>query len=345
MNAEVKNRGLTEQPKVTIAIPTYNRAVFLTEALNSALGQTYTNLEVIVSDNASTDDTLQRLKDYHDDRLIVIRQETNLGMIGNLNACVMKASGEFFILLSDDDFLEPTAIQEMVEVFQYGKTGVDRSKIGMVYCKSRIVDTVGAIIGYGRRGPELESAASIITHFFRRKRSIFPGGVMIRTLDLQSLGGYDTSKNFSLIADEKAWISIVMKRGIAAYIDKELTNYRIHTSNVSSSANIGEWITNNNNLAAMCIGEFLNEGDYRSAKAMKRLIHSFNANAISSMILQSFDGTKNKTNSVKQYIFYSKYLFSPCGFFLLFKGVTIIYMPKVVTTKIKKLLLVVQAKS
>ncbi|AEM47330.1 glycosyl transferase family 2 [Acidithiobacillus ferrivorans SS3] len=337
MIADRENLDITEPPKVTIAIPTYNRSAFLTEALDSALAQTFQNIEVIVSDNASTDNTLQLLGNYNYDRLIVIQQETNLGMMGNWNSCLNKASGELFLLLSDDDFLEPTAIEKMANIFRYGMPDFDSSKIGMVYCKSRIVDGEGALIGYGKHGAEVESASLFVKQFFRCNRTVNPCGVMMRTSDIQSLGGYD-GLQYPLAADANAWMAIAIKRGNVACIDEVLTNYRVHTSNVTSEVGIGEWITDNSNLAKMSIGKFLDQGDHRSAKSIERLIHKFNAKAISGLIQLSVEGKTKKGDAIKDYIINAKYFFGLQGLFIIAKGVIKIYLPKSITRKIQKLL-------
>ena len=326
---------ITQQPKVTIAIPTYNRAAFLTEALDSALAQTYKNIEVIVSDNASTDNTLPLLADYDDDRLTIIQQKINLGMVANWNACLEKASGKLFLLLSDDDFLEPTAIEKMVNIFRNGTPYSDLDKIGMVYCKTRIVDDEGAIIGYGKHGAEVESASLIIKQFFRCKRSIYPCSVMMRTSDIQSLGGYD-GLEYPLAADANAWMAIAIKRGNVACIDEVLTNYRVHTSNVTSEVGIDEWISNNSNLAKMSIDKFLAQGDQCSAKSIERLIHKFNADAISGLILRSAEGVGARFTFVRQHFIYAEYFFSLYGFLLLLRVVIKIYLPKTILNKIRK---------
>src|SRR4030081_967744 len=72
-------------PLVTIAIPTFNRASLLRECVRSALSQTYRHFEVLVSDNASTDETKEILGQFSDGRLRVIGQETNIGLLPNWN--------------------------------------------------------------------------------------------------------------------------------------------------------------------------------------------------------------------------------------------------------------------
>jgi glycosyltransferase involved in cell wall biosynthesis len=73
---------------VTVAIPTRNRSRWLRAALESALGQTYPKLRVVVSDNASTDDTAQVVSSFADARLAYHRSDVDVGMFGNLNRAV-----------------------------------------------------------------------------------------------------------------------------------------------------------------------------------------------------------------------------------------------------------------
>ena len=100
-------------PAVSIAIPTYNRAATLERAVRSALGQTHADLEVVVSDNASTDgtaDLLARLA-AEDPRVRSVRQPANTGMVDNLNAAAALARGDHAMLLADDDWLAPRCVE------------------------------------------------------------------------------------------------------------------------------------------------------------------------------------------------------------------------------------------
>jgi glycosyltransferase involved in cell wall biosynthesis len=94
---------------VTIGLPTYNRALRLKRALDSAVGQDYPNLEIVVSDNASTDDTadLCARVSANDPRVRYIRQPVNRGMHENFRAVLADARGELFMWLGDDDWLDP----------------------------------------------------------------------------------------------------------------------------------------------------------------------------------------------------------------------------------------------
>jgi glycosyltransferase involved in cell wall biosynthesis len=93
--------------KVSIIIPTFNRAKYLTRAVNSALAQDYNDMEVIVSDNDSTDDTGVVVENFMDDkRFKYFKNSKNLGMAPNWRKALNEyATGDFFIILSDDDYL------------------------------------------------------------------------------------------------------------------------------------------------------------------------------------------------------------------------------------------------
>ena len=94
-------------PKVSIIIPTFNRANYLSQAIESALAQDYPNLEVIVSDNASTDTTREVVRKYvRNPRFKYFRNERNLGMAGNWRRALYEyATGDWALILSDDDYL------------------------------------------------------------------------------------------------------------------------------------------------------------------------------------------------------------------------------------------------
>ncbi len=103
-----------QQPLVSIGIPTYNRADSLARAIASALNQSYRSIEVIVSDNASNDDTelVCRQAMQRDPRLRFQRVQQNQGPISNFREVLRLASGEYFMWLSDDDWLDADYVAE-----------------------------------------------------------------------------------------------------------------------------------------------------------------------------------------------------------------------------------------
>jgi glycosyltransferase involved in cell wall biosynthesis len=99
-------------PLVSVGIPTYNRADgYLKEAIQSVLNQTYPNLEIIVSDNCSSDDTGTVVKAFNDSRIRYHRHDVNIGPNNNFNFCLDQAQGAYFLLLHDDDLIDPDFFQ------------------------------------------------------------------------------------------------------------------------------------------------------------------------------------------------------------------------------------------
>jgi len=101
------------RPAVSVTIPTFNRRASLERAVASALGQTHRDLEVVVSDNVSTDGTEDLLREMAsaDSRLRAVRQPENRGMVANLDAALHLATGDHVMLLSDDDWLAPRCVE------------------------------------------------------------------------------------------------------------------------------------------------------------------------------------------------------------------------------------------
>ena len=104
-------------PLVSIGMPTYNRADLFREALALARAQDYPNLEIIVSDNHSTDDTERVAREVVavDPRVRYHRQPRNIGLHANLNFCLDQARGDLLSFFMDDDRYQPTIVREYVE--------------------------------------------------------------------------------------------------------------------------------------------------------------------------------------------------------------------------------------
>src|SRR5262245_34908562 len=114
------------KPRVSIGLPVYNGQQFLEETLNSILAQTYTDFELIISDNASTDRTSEIARAYvaKDARVRYHRNENNLGVAGNYNGVFSLASGEYFKWAPADDTCLPNYLARCVEILDLDSTVV-----------------------------------------------------------------------------------------------------------------------------------------------------------------------------------------------------------------------------
>ena len=106
-----------ERPLITVIITTYNRVNLLEKAIKSVINQTYSNIEIIISDNHSEDGTEELCKKYSqaDSRIKYFRQEKNLGMAANTNFAHEKSNGRYVHVLCDDDWLDEDFIEKCYE--------------------------------------------------------------------------------------------------------------------------------------------------------------------------------------------------------------------------------------
>lgn len=125
-------------PALTIGMPVYNGAAFLRPALDSLLGQSFDDFELIISDNASTDDTAQILQDYaaKDTRIRILTQAKNLGAIANFRAVYDAANAPMFMFAAADDMWDVDWIAKLLPAAQ--STG------GVAYGLMQTVDVTGA---------------------------------------------------------------------------------------------------------------------------------------------------------------------------------------------------------
>lgn len=122
-------------PLVSICIPTYNGDQFIAEAMYSAIAQTYPNLEIIVSDDASKDNTLQIVESYISKTEIpinIFKHKPN-GIGANWNHTIKQANGEYVKFLFQDDILLPNCITDMVKVMEHHKS------VGLVASKREFI--------------------------------------------------------------------------------------------------------------------------------------------------------------------------------------------------------------
>ncbi|MBL4833181.1 MAG: glycosyltransferase family 2 protein [Pseudomonas sp.] len=124
---------LSNRPLVSILIPVFNRANIIAETITSALSQTYENIEIIIVDNASTDDTWLTICSYAEKhpQLKVFQNESNLGPVRNWQSCVEKASGELGKILWSDDLISPDFIEKTIPYFE-------NDQVGFVYTAAKI---------------------------------------------------------------------------------------------------------------------------------------------------------------------------------------------------------------
>lgn len=133
------NTQANSEPLVTIGLPTYNRPIGLQKCLESILNQTYKNLEIIISDNSSTDEHVQKIIlefAAKDSRIKHFRQPINIGLEENFNFVYARSSADYFTWMSDDDYFDSNYVAECVQFLQKNTDHVLCSGIAKYYSGS-----------------------------------------------------------------------------------------------------------------------------------------------------------------------------------------------------------------
>lgn len=133
------------KPHVSIGLPVFNGEMYIRQAVDSILAQTYRDFELIICDNASTDNTRQICLDYvqKDDRVKYYRNATNMGAAPNYNRVFLLSSGDYFKWAAHDDVLAPTYLEKCVKILD---DDYDKS---LVLCHSKVgmIDENGVLVG------------------------------------------------------------------------------------------------------------------------------------------------------------------------------------------------------
>jgi len=131
---------MSQSPLVTVVMPLYNSAATVKESLESVLSQTYTNLEILVVNDGSTDDGVEICQGYNDLRIRLLHQQ-NRGLAGARNTGIRQAKGEFLGLLDSDDLWLPTKVERHVAHLQ------SRPEVGISFSRSGFIDENSRPIG------------------------------------------------------------------------------------------------------------------------------------------------------------------------------------------------------
>jgi glycosyltransferase involved in cell wall biosynthesis len=230
---EEKGRSVRPtDPLITIGIPTYNRASFVQNCVASALAQSYQNIEVLVSDNASTDNTLSTLSAIDDGRLRVVTSPVNVGAVNNFSKCVREARGDYLVLISDDNILDPTFLEKCVRLIRIEPD----IPIVLAAYDILIMDEfdknekriVPAVLSK-KLSTGIWEGTEILEEYFHGRISAQLLSSVIRTDILRRIG---YSKH-PCAGDEATWIPVLLE-GRAGLVNERCATYIVHSSSLSS---------------------------------------------------------------------------------------------------------------
>jgi glycosyltransferase involved in cell wall biosynthesis len=223
-------------PKVSVIVPSYNHARYLRRRIDSILGQTFGDLELLILDDASTDDSLRVLLSYAGKPRVRLQvNPTNTGSaFRQWQKGISLARGEYIWIAESDDAAEPGFLERLVEVLDANPN------VGLVYCQSQLIDTEDRAVGTSLdwtndldpcrwSAPFMNSGVDEVRNFLLRKNTIpNASAVLSRRAAVREACPLDTS--FKLCGDWLHWGRVLTKSDVA-YVAEPLNHWRLQSSN------------------------------------------------------------------------------------------------------------------
>lgn len=206
----------------SVCIPTYNSAKYVRECIESVLAQTYQDIEIVVSDNASTDSTRDIVRSFSDSRIRLHRLERNEGLPFNFNHVVSLARGEYVKLLCSDDILDPTCLEK---------------QIGLLNCHPEVVAVGSGLRFVDESGKMLRIVSWLPRETLLRDVEIVagtlvygnligpPSAVLMRRESMAKVGPF--RMDYPVVLDVDMWLRLATI-GPAAYLPEPLCSFRLH---------------------------------------------------------------------------------------------------------------------
>lgn len=222
------------RPLVSICIPTFNRVDLLGQSLASIRAQTYSPLEILISDNGSADGTesLCRTIQQTDPRVRYYRHPTNIGLYPNHNFCITESRGPLLCFFHDDDLYAPSIVADYVAFLER------HPDVGLVCADWELIDDAGVPLGSRRfTGPDVTPGFAYISRTIRTGRSSLNcPGTMIRRSALGEVR-FDDAGPIGF-GDFVVWFQMA-ERTAVGHVPRVLWRYRIHQRSLSRRTIVG----------------------------------------------------------------------------------------------------------
>ena len=220
-------------PLVSIGLASHNCSKYIIETLDSVKRQTYPNIELIIVEDCSTDDSKGKIKQWISDnetlKIKFIENPNNLGLSKTCNILLANCEGQYYSFVGADDIFLPDKTERQVTLFEKCKEDV-----ALVYSDVKVIDETGIIIqkSYFDRIKYRQPESGYIFKSLLSKNFIPALSVMLRTDMLKELGGYDENLVFE---DWDMWLKLSSKYKVA-YLNKPTALYRIHEKSFMQNA-------------------------------------------------------------------------------------------------------------
>lgn len=210
---------------ISIIIPAYNAERYLSETIESVLQQTYTNWELIIVNDGSTDATSGIITNYADkNKRIRYVTKKNTGVSDTRNEGIKEAKGDYVFFLDADDIWLNDYIEQKLELFK-------NDKANLVYSACNLIDENSKPLNKTLKGSGDVSLNDLLTG--KGNYITAPSGISVTSQSLKEIGGFDI--NLSNNADQDLFMRYLAAKKRVSYVNKVLWLYRVHNANMSKN--------------------------------------------------------------------------------------------------------------
>ena len=213
------------EPLISVVMPTYNQAGFIREAIESVLNQSYTNLELIIINNYSTDRTEKIIESFKDVRIRYLKFKNDGVIAASRNRGIQESVGGYIAFIDSDDVWLANKLENQIEYLESNK------ELGMVYSAQSILGTQSSIdisrYIYNKDLEKYDTAMAILN-----KNLISCSSVVVKKDIFSNIGYFDEDRDLVGAEDCDLWVRIAMKYKIG-FLGKVLSKYRIHADAIS----------------------------------------------------------------------------------------------------------------
>ena len=208
-------------PKVTVIIPAYNAEKYICEAIDSVLGQTFRDFELIVLNDCSRDGTEDLILGYDDPRLVYVKNQQNMGVAATLNRGLALAKGEYVARMDADDISLPQRLEKQVQYLDA------HPEVAVLGTDVETFDENGPLhTGWSATDPKQMKVDLLFSCGLAH-----PSVMMCRNV-VTELGGYDSA--FEGLEDYHLWFRVSQEHGVTTLPDL-LFRYRVHSAQVTKN--------------------------------------------------------------------------------------------------------------
>ncbi|RKE49212.1 glycosyltransferase family 2 protein [Sphingobacterium detergens] len=209
----------TKIPTVTVLMAAYNSERYISQAIKSILNQTYANFELLIIDDGSTDGTIEQINTFDDNRIKLLQNENNQGVVYTRNRAIEEAIGEFIAIMDSDDIATPNRLEILLNKFN------KQPQLALIGSHASIIDSNGHLTG---QQIKVETDPQLLRYRLFFGNSFAHSSVMIRTSVFREFGGY----RLPLAEDYDLFLRISTKYPVLN-LDEALLLYREHPMGIS----------------------------------------------------------------------------------------------------------------